>query len=98
MKIALLMLIFLATASPVSADDPQITCATVRAYVSSGRFHAGQGAGSCRRADSGATTESKGVPCEQGLISPRKVSRMKQLAGSALVLKLFPLNHPHSGK
>ena len=60
MKIALLMLIFLATASPVLADDPQITCATVRAYVSQDRFHAGQGAGSCRRADSGATTEKQG--------------------------------------
>jgi hypothetical protein len=34
MKTALLMLIFLATASPVLADDSQITCATVRAYVS----------------------------------------------------------------
>jgi hypothetical protein len=34
MKIALLILIFLATASPVLADDRQITCATVRAYVS----------------------------------------------------------------
>jgi hypothetical protein len=34
MKTALLLLIFLATASPVLADDVEITCATVRAYVS----------------------------------------------------------------
>jgi hypothetical protein len=33
-KTALLMLIFLATASPELADDSLITCATVRAYVS----------------------------------------------------------------
>jgi hypothetical protein len=66
MKTALLTLILLATAAPVLADDRQITCATVRAHVT----QAGHGAGSCRRADSSATTESKAVPCEQGLISP----------------------------
>ncbi len=33
MKTGLFMLIFLATASPVLANDSQITCATVRAYV-----------------------------------------------------------------
>jgi hypothetical protein len=35
MKTALLALILLATATPVLADDPdpQVTCATVRAYV-----------------------------------------------------------------
>jgi hypothetical protein len=33
MKTALLALILLATATPALADDPQVTCATVRAYV-----------------------------------------------------------------
>ena len=33
MKTALLMLAFLASASPVLADDTQLNCETVRAYV-----------------------------------------------------------------
>jgi hypothetical protein len=33
MKTALLILIFLATAGPASADELQISCETVRAYV-----------------------------------------------------------------
>jgi hypothetical protein len=33
MKTALLMLIFLATAGPALADELQISCETVRAYV-----------------------------------------------------------------
>jgi hypothetical protein len=33
MKTALLMLIFLATAAPASANELQISCETVRAYV-----------------------------------------------------------------
>lgn len=38
-----------------------------------GRFCAGQGAGSCRRDDSDARTQSKSLLCEEGLTSGIKV-------------------------
>lgn len=41
-----------------------------------GRFCAGQGAGSCRRDDSDARTQSKSLLCEEGLTSGKRSSRL----------------------
>jgi len=44
--------------------------------------------GSCRRADSGAATESNAVPCEQGLISSRKSQPNESPAARWCVLRV----------
>ena len=65
MKTALLVLIFAAIG--ISRDgkfanhlrDSPCLC-------EAGRFRAGQDASSCRRDDSGARTQSKSLPCDEG--------------------------------
>jgi hypothetical protein len=66
MKTALLLFIFLATASSALADDAQITCVPVRAYVSQVGFVKAR---TQARATGLTAAESNAVPCEPGAMS-----------------------------
>ena len=92
MKIALLVLIFVASASPALAD-PQITCETVRAYASQVGLMQAKAQARAAGHDRGARAKSKTVPCEEGLISPKKSNtvRPRLVRLVSLDLKLFLL-------